>query len=93
MNSDNIPCNVFIVEGGDKCSRKKKNGSEFCGYHEKREQLAGPRIPGRCNHIYRGVRCLIPFYDDRRELCKRCSDMIPELIRIRPERWIEPILK
>jgi len=53
-------CNSIILPYGDTCSRKKKPGSELCGFHLKREEKAYPRIQGLCNHIYKESRCKNP---------------------------------
>jgi len=83
----NSCCNV-VVKYGYKCARLKKGNSEFCGYHEKRERLAGARVPDKCNHIYRGARCLIPMYDYDDGLCKKHYDKIHIRIDESP-RWFE----
>ena len=66
MNPNNIivtnevpKCNIITL-AGKKCLRKKTIDSEFCSFHLKREQNAGPRVPGLCIHIFKNIRCSLP---------------------------------
>ena len=63
-------CNIIILPHGDICSRKKTNDSDFCSFHLKREQKAGPRISRLCNHIYKETRCGKPATEEN-GLCSK----------------------
>ena len=76
----NQSCNVIILPCGSTCSHKSIIGSDFCSLHTKREQKAGPRIQGLCNHIYKETRCGKPTSEENGLCSKHGTFSFPILL-------------